>query len=214
MVAGVLCLSCAPDLDIDIRVFHMLSLIGNELGIAISNAQLYESAKYSSLHDPLTGLANRRLLEATLPQSIARAVRSGTRLSAILIDIDHFKKYNDTRGHVAGDRLLKELGKFLAGQTRKSDLAVRYGGEEFLLLLHETGIQGAGIFAEQLRRTVEMDLDVTISLGVAEYSGARMNDDEFIALADSALYRAKAKGRNRTEIDIDTGPAGSEQGVG
>jgi len=209
VVTGVLCLYTAQEPDIDIKVFHMLSLIGNELGIAISNARLYESARSSALHDPLTGLANRRLLGAMLSKSIARSVRSKTRLAAVMIDIDYFKKYNDTRGHVQGDRLLKELGGILASRTRKSDLVCRYGGEEFLVLLHETGIEGARVVAEELRQTVEAELGVTISLGVAEYSEALMKEEEeLIARADEALYRAKAMGRNRTEVTLHADAGG------
>jgi len=134
---------------------------------------------------------------------------SKTRLAAVMIDIDYFKKYNDTRGHVQGDRLLKELGGILASRTRKSDLVCRYGGEEFLVLLHETGIEGARVVAEELRQTVEAELGVTISLGVAEYSEALMKEEEeLIARADEALYRAKAMGRNRTEVTLHADAGG------
>lgn len=200
-VEGVLCLYTSHGSRINIKVLHMLSSVGSQLGIAIANSKLYEEAKSSSLHDALTGLANRRLLEIVFHKSVARAARSGKPLSVVMIDIDHFKDYNDTFGHVAGDKILSELARIIASKTREADLAVRYGGEEFLLLLHETGSEGARTVAETLRKTVEQELGITISLGVAVMSGTfTTTKEDFISRADEALYRAKQKGRNRVEV--------------
>ncbi len=198
-VVGVLCLYTRPEAVTSIKVLHMLFSIGNQLGMAIANSALYEEAKSSSFRDPLTGLANRRLLDVILGKSFARAARFGTALSAVMIDIDHFKKYNDTYGHVAGDKILADTARIIRENTREGDIAVRYGGEEFLVLLHEVDTSCGFSFAEKLRRTVEAKLGITISLGVSSYSRSMSKGENLIRDADEALYRAKQNGRNRVE---------------
>jgi len=198
-VVGVLCLYTRPDIEININVFHMLFSMGNQLGIAIANSKLYEEAKSFSLHDPLTGLANRRLMDVILLKSCARATRFGTSLSVVMIDIDHFKNFNDTYGHLAGDKMLSGVARIIADRTREGDLAVRYGGEEFLMLFHQVDLEKARTAAEAVRNAVETELGITISLGVATLSEG-LSTEELIAGADKALYRAKEKGRNRVEV--------------
>jgi len=198
-VEGVLCLYTPADIEINTEVFQMLLSVGNQLGIAIANSRLYEEAKLFSMQDPLTGLANRRLMDVILHKSCARAGRFRKALSVVMIDIDHFKDFNDTHGHLAGDRLLSGVSNVIAGRTREGDLAVRYGGEEFLMLLHQTDLAKAHSAAEALRTEIEEQLKVTISLGVAEFSDG-LSAEELIAAADKALYRAKQNGRNRVEV--------------
>ncbi len=207
---GVLCLYIAPDLEIDTRILQLLSTLGNQIGTSIMNAKLYEEVKSSSLHDSLTGLGNRRLMDIMLPKSLARARRFRKNLSVIMLDIDHFKTFNDTYGHVEGDKKLIGVARMIADKTREGDLAVRYGGEEFLVVLHETDLDGASVLAEILRKTAEEKLGITVSLGVASFSKDIKKEEELIALADKALYSAKRKGRNRVEArsgdrDIDDG---------
>jgi diguanylate cyclase (GGDEF)-like protein len=159
---------------------------------------LYEEAKACSLHDPLTGLANRRLLEAQMEKSLAEAKRYREDLSVIMLDIDHFKKYNDTRGHVEGDNLLAKIAGILQKTVRGADSVFRYGGEEFLVLLPRTGAAKADIAAERLRKAVEAQTEVTISLGIA--ASQMPLEGNMIDRADEALYRAKRNGRNRVEL--------------
>ncbi len=116
-----------------------------------------------------------------------------------MIDIDHFKKYNDTYGHVAGDKILTDTARIIRENTREGDIAVRYGGEEFLVLLHEVDTTCSCSFAEKLRRAVEVKLGITISLGVSSYSQGMSKGEDLIRDADEALYRAKQNGRNRLE---------------
>ncbi|MCG9677217.1 GGDEF domain-containing protein [Vibrio sp. Isolate24] len=157
----------------------------------------------TSIKDELTQLYNRRALEELLPREVARSSRHRQPLSLLLLDIDHFKKINDTYGHQAGDRVLRTMGKLLILQTRKDDLSFRYGGEEFLVLLPNTDTENAVIVAEKLREAIKKakmlpsNVDFcTASFGVTQFNGS---DDwqSAIERADQALYSAKENGRNQ-----------------
>ncbi len=199
-VIGVLYLYLPPEFEIDEDKLRLLSIIGNEIGIAIENSRLYEETKMVSLHDPLTGLANRRFMDIMLDRLFAEAQRFKKSFSLIMADIDHFKDYNDKHGHLAGDRLLREISKTLQKDTRAVDLVVRYGGEEFVILLTGTDAKTAHKIAEEKRRYIESSFDTTVSFGIATYSEEIKEKDELIRMADSALYSAKQKGRNRVEV--------------
>jgi diguanylate cyclase (GGDEF)-like protein len=127
------------------------------------------------------------------------AKRYGAELSVIMLDIDHFKIYNDTYGHTGGDSLLVKLADIIVKKMRKADYVFRYGGEEFLAILPGTGLTKACEAAERLRSAVEVKAGVTISLGVASLNGSVESIEALIVNADKALYRAKAEGRNRVE---------------
>jgi|Deesub1362A_J573_1020465.scaffolds.fasta_scaffold00395_19 diguanylate cyclase (GGDEF)-like protein len=199
-LVGVLYLYLPADTEVDERVQNMLRSIGNQIGIAIENARLYKKTKELSLHDPLTGLANRRLMYIELERSFAKAKRYETPLSVIMLDIDYFKKYNDTYGHAAGDKLLKDIAEIVQQSVRKADLVARYGGEEFFILLPETRLTEAYAAAERIRRAVERRTEVTISLGVSSYRQDMQIKEDLIKKADEALYQAKERGRNRVEL--------------
>jgi diguanylate cyclase (GGDEF)-like protein len=198
-VVGLLSLYTRTDVEVGGRMLGFLATIGNQIGIAVENAKLYEETKTSSLQDPLTGLGNRRFMEMQLEKSFQAAQRYGEGLSVILCDIDHFKRYNDTHGHPEGDKLLVKLAEILLREMRGSDCVFRYGGEEFLLMLTEADPAGARAVAERLRRTVESEAGVTVSLGVASFHETMQEKEILIDLADAALYRAKQAGRNRVE---------------
>ncbi len=200
IIVGVMYLYLPADKDIDEDRVKLLLSIGNQIGIAIENSMLYEETKLLSLRDPLTGLANRRLMHIIFEKNLAEARRFKKPFSVIMLDIDDFKIYNDTKGHAAGDKLLSELATLISNEIRKVDLAVRYGGEEFLLLLHETDAKGALMVAEKIRTAVAAKLEVTISLGVSTYQFGSEEKDEIINKADRALYQAKQKGKNRVEV--------------
>ena len=199
-LAGVLYLYLAPDFKIDERKVKMLVSLGNQIGMAIDNARLYEETKSLSLQDPLTGLANRRFMEIVMDRSFTRAKRYGHLLSVIMLDIDYFKKYNDTYGHSAGDQLLVDIAKIISGEMREVDVIVRYGGEEFLVMLPETEAEKAREAAERIRKAVESKVGVTVSLGVASYNKEMQTKEDLINRADMALYLAKQNGRNRVEM--------------
>lgn len=199
-LVGVLYLYLAPDFKIDERKVKMLVSLGNQIGMAIDNARLYEETKSLSLQDPLTGLANRRFMEIVMDRSFTRAKRYGHLLSVIMLDIDYFKKYNDTYGHSAGDQLLVDIAKIISGEMREVDVIVRYGGEEFLVMLPETEAEKAREAAERIRKAVESKVGVTVSLGVASYNKEMQTKEDLINRADMALYLAKQNGRNRVEM--------------
>ena len=177
--------------------------------------------------DPLTGIANRQAVLSRVDEEIARAARYGHPLSVVLVDLDHFKRLNDTHGHAAGDRVLHHVAQLLNANVRAVDLAGRYGGEEFLVVLPETDVDAAGSLAEKLRRivgssTVRMpdgeQLSITLSAGVTGGLGAVLQSDALVRDADAALYSAKALGRDQVYLFRETGdedtvrrsPIGSE----
>lgn len=170
-----------------------------------------ESLRLIATHDSLTGLANRRLFERALEIEFGRGARQRSSLSLILLDIDFFKRYNDTYGHVAGDHRLAEVAKVLKSCChRKADLAVRYGGEEFAVLLPDTNLQGAVTLAEQIRSSLTEKHIIhsgsptgylTVSLGCYAFVPSSQDSTEvFIQRADAALYQAKHSGRNRVAV--------------
>ena len=161
----------------------------------------------AAVTDPLTGLHNRRYMSGQLDALVARAVRDGRPVSALLLDIDHFKKINDSFGHDAGDEVLREFAVRLASNVRAVDLPCRFGGEEFVVVMPETAIEDAERIAERIRLHVagapfrvsngREVLSVTISIGVATTIGAGDTPEHLLKRADEALYEAKASGRNR-----------------
>ena len=164
------------------------------------------------MHDPLTGLFNRRSLDEHAAREIAHCRRHGVPLSAIVFDIDHFKRINDTRGHLAGDEVIRAVARRVAMELRASDIAFRLGGEEFLLLLPSTAANGAATLAERLRAGLAstpleaLGAPVTASFGVAELGpGETWNDA--LRRADQAMYRAKREGRDRVVGAAPTEPA-------
>ena len=197
-VVGVLYLYLPVDTELGEFKRNLLESIAVQVGMAIDNARLYAETKQKSLHDHLTGLANRRLMDISLQKAITQADRYDRHLCVAMMDIDFFKKYNDTKGHDAGDRLLVEIADIIAKNCRQSDLAARYGGEEFLLIMPESDISKAHLAAERIREIIEITLNVTISAGVAMYKKGS-SSAELIKAADMALYKAKGNGRNRVE---------------
>ncbi len=174
---------------------------------SIKNALIHRRTEKLAFTDPLTGLFNHRYFQETLAQEFLRARRYGKPLSLMIIDIDFFKKFNDTWGHLLGDKVLVHCGRLFEKSVReKIDTVARYGGEEFAVLLPETGLDGAALFAERIRRTVEGtplqadvgSLPITLSIGVActAVTACRQTSD-LIQAADLALYQAKEGGRNR-----------------
>jgi diguanylate cyclase (GGDEF)-like protein len=179
------------------------------ISLAIGNQKLREKLRDQSIRDPLTGLFNRRYLEEALELDLARATRSGLPVSLIMGDVDHFKRFNDSFGHDAGDLVLKRVAEVMRARIRKGDLACRYGGEEFLMLLHGAGLAEARERAETIREAVKSMAvsfrgqalgPVTISLGIAAYSEHASDGESLIAVADAALYMAKRAGRDRVEV--------------
>jgi len=171
-------------------------------------AILYAKVKRLSITDALTGLFNRRFLTECLNREYHRSERYNGELSLIMIDIDHFKNYNDVHGHQAGDRLLQAMAGRIRIIARKTDIVARYGGEEFVILMPDTPISMAIHLAERLRRDIasfpfenretQPEGKVTISVGCAQHDeGVGAGVDQLIRMADDCLYRAKNRGRNK-----------------
>ncbi|NIQ98192.1 MAG: diguanylate cyclase [Desulfuromonadales bacterium] len=185
--------------------------IANQAAIAIENAHLYETTRSLSMTDELTGLANRRHFQEILEREKRQAERYKGKFSIVMLDIDHFKNYNDTHGHLTGDAALKEVAGLLLENTRGVDLVARFGGEEFVILLSQTDCAGGVRVAEKIRSAVhEMQFpgeaasqpgrSMTVSLGVTTYPDHGLHLEELLNLADTALYRAKKSGRNRVAM--------------
>lgn len=153
-----------------------------------------------SILDGLTGVYNHRYLHEVLDREIIRARRYPQSLSLLMIDVDNFKKYNDTNGHMAGDELLKSLTNLFVRSLRTLDMVFRYGGEEFCILLVETNKEGARLAAERLLNLVRISLPSTISMGVAEFPTDSKEKDQLIDKADKALYKAKTTGKNKVVL--------------
>jgi diguanylate cyclase (GGDEF)-like protein len=183
--------------------------MSEQVALALANLNLRETLRRQAIRDGLTGLFNRRYLEETLEREIHRAQRKGTLLSVFMLDLDHFKQFNDTFGHEAGDSLLRELGAYLQSQIRADDVACRYGGEEFTLILPETTPDSARQRAEQLcagvrhleaRHRGNLLGTVTLSIGISIYPANGSTGEALLRAADRALYRAKAEGRDRAAL--------------
>jgi two-component system, cell cycle response regulator len=172
-----------------------------------ANLRLLRQLEELSLTDPLTGALNRRAFDNALRREVSRARRYGLVLALVLVDLDHFKRINDTFGHPAGDELLKAFVKRLEQGLRESDALHRYGGEEFAILLPHTGEQGARELGERLLASIacepfviaRRDLHLTASAGLAWLSGSELDHLSLVEMADRALYLAKQRGRNRLE---------------
>lgn len=180
-----------------------------QVGLSIANIRLREALRAQSVKDPLTGLYNRRYLEETLEREIRRAVRAEQSLGILMLDLDHFKKVNDTYGHDAGDTVLREAGSFLTKSVRVEDTVCRFGGEEFVIVLPTANAEAARSRAERIRSKLrELTVlhqghslgRITVSVGVAELPVNGTSAADLLAAADAALYRAKREGRDQVVV--------------
>jgi len=185
--------------DLDV---NPLQAVADICAAAIKNCQHFEAAKELANHDGLTGIFNRRYFEERINEEIERAVRYGSNLSVLMVDIDHFKRLNDEFGHMLGDEVLRVVSRVFIQQLRKTDIVCRYGGEEFAIILPQISRERGLDVAEKLRRNIEswhfpgIARPVTISVGLASAPQNGILRDEVVAAADAALYEAKQSGRN------------------
>lgn len=203
--------------DVDLS---LLEILGPQIAVALEGAEWRERAtqfQLMSITDPLTGLLNRRYLEERLTDELNRSERYDYAMSCLMIDIDDFKSYNDRNGHQAGDVALKMTAHALKAALRSADVACRYGGEEFCILLPQTSLSEAGVIAERMRqRVAEKEYpfgksqprgNVTISIGISTLGKYIDTGEKVIAAADRALYTAKSQGKNRIEFYADNLPS-------
>ena len=209
---GVLHLRSGPATNAhDLSAVQLQSgqLAADSVALAWANVRLRESLREQSVTDPLTGLFNRRHMQAALERELRRAARNKKPVGIIMLDIDHFKPVNDAHGHECGDEVLRELGRFLKEHTRGGDIACRFGGEEFVVILPEANLQQSGYRAEQHRlqfnaMRIECNgrlIDApTLSFGVSAYPEQGTTAEGLLQAADAALYRAKNAGRDRVAV--------------
>ena len=188
---------------------RLAATVADHVGLAVANLKLRETLRRQSVRDPLTGLFNRRYLEETLERELRRAEHSASPLGVIMLDLDHFKRFNDTFGHDVGDLLLRELTGCLQAAVRGGDVVCRYGGEEFVLVLPDASLETTQARAEHLRAAVKQLVvshrgqlvgAVTVSGGVAVFPAHGTTAEALIHTADAALYRAKSDGRDRIVV--------------
>jgi len=188
--------------------------VADQVALALSNLRLQESLRDQAIRDPLTGLFNRRYMQESLDRELRRAQRRRMPLGVIMLDIDHFKRFNDTFGHAAGDKLLREIGALLQHHTRGEDIACRYGGEEFTLILLEASAEDTEQRALLLRaEAAQLHVEyghqplgnITVSLGVGVFPDHGGTAETLLKAADAALYRAKAAGRDRVMVAAPVG---------
>jgi diguanylate cyclase (GGDEF)-like protein len=207
-VIGVLKSRCDPPADVSAMTIEVLETLASQAATAVEAARLHERTEQLSQTDALTRLFNRRRLDADLEAECYRANRYGRPLSFVMLDVDHFKRFNDRFGHQRGDEALEMVAKVVAETVRESDTAYRFGGEELAVLCRETELAGAGELAERLRGALERRLKaegVTASFGVAAVSPVIASPGELVQAADAALYEAKDAGRNRVVVAPEAG---------
>ncbi|MBI2471160.1 MAG: diguanylate cyclase [Planctomycetes bacterium] len=193
----------------DDETYRLLSAYVGIASSAIYRVRLIENKKQASITDALTGIYNRRFFDEMLGKQIALAKRGNEPLGLLIADLDHFKKVNDTYGHLTGDTILQKIAETLRTDTRSSDILARYGGEEFVIIMPSTGLTSALEKADRIRRHIEtldfsivagQSLKMTLSIGVASFPDYGMEAVTLIGAADSALYKAKGGGRNKVEV--------------
>jgi len=204
-VIGVLIIGSKKSNAYNLEQIILLEHLASQIAAPIENSRLFSKAEEIARVDGITGLFNRRHFDERLHGEIDRHSRYGDILSILLLDLDNFKKYNDTYGHLAGDRLLVQAGQIVAGAIRSSDLAFRYGGDEFAVILPNSSTMDAFSVAERIREKIAFEmssrqLEISISIGIASWPGDGSTLDELCYAADMALYYAKRTGQNRTSI--------------
>lgn len=207
-LVGLLFLGTEEPRELDPSEQDLIIAFGHQIGIAVENARLHQEIREQAMRDSLTGLYNHAHLRERLREEVERARREGRALALLMLDLDHFKRFNDTYGHLVGDEVLRAVSQVLRTQTREYDVVGRYGGEEFAVVLPGAGEEEACAVAERIRSAVrgtaipglETGIRITVSIGVALFPPHGDSPDDLIAAADSALYRAKALGRDRVVV--------------
>ncbi|MCI0568702.1 MAG: sensor domain-containing diguanylate cyclase [Acidobacteria bacterium] len=207
---GTLNLASASERAFTAADFEVLQRCAQLVAVAVENSQLYRLTREMSLIDSLTGIYNHRHFKFLLGVEVGRAERYSRLMALMMIDVDNFKKINDTLGHPIGDQVLRGVAKILGEGLRRSDVLARYGGEEFAVILQETEFEAARGVAEKLCRDVESratfpdgrgeQVRATVSIGLAFYPTDAKEEAALLSLADAALYRAKQSGKNRISL--------------
>jgi len=195
----------SPEFDTFVRRRQIAITVAEHVALAISNLNLREALRLQAVRDPLTGLYNRRYMQEFLDRELHSARRKHRPVAVMMLDLDNFKRYNDSHGHAAGDQALAAVGEILLRCVRADDVACRYGGEEFTLILPECSLRQATVRAEEIRQRLKEywaqpnhpDTDLTFSIGLAAFDETTDRVDLLLSFADDALYQAKRAGRDR-----------------
>jgi diguanylate cyclase (GGDEF)-like protein len=208
-IVGCISLNSHEPNAFDVQDLQFFSVIGYQISATLKHCQRLSSIKSIAAYDTLTNLHNRRYFEEKLGVETQRSFFSGTTLSLMMVDIDHFKKVNDTFGHPAGDKILCHIASLLKNSVRKDDTVARYGGEEFVLILPGASLEVTSRIAERIRELVEKTrfeagqshFNLTVSIGICSFPTHRARSkEELVKMADLALYNAKRGGRNQVCI--------------
>lgn len=205
-IVGVLYLDDFVPREFDRSRLELLSILASFAALAIHNARLHNKTKLMAITDFLTGLYNHRYFQQIFNQELGRSRRYNKQMSLVILDIDDFKKFNDSYGHAVGDKVLVAIGEIIAASLRKVDYAFRYGGEEFVLILPETPLDKAVLVADRLRERISDEAycsagepginRITVSVGVACFPDDGTSREDLFSLMDKHLYKAKALGKN------------------
>lgn len=208
-IVGVIHLERPEPFAFTTDTISIATRVAEQVALSIANARLMKTMEGLAMSDPLTGLRNPRFFDQFLEHELAEAERDGESTALLMLDVDHFKDFNDTHGHPAGDEALRALGRSLRSLVRSSDVVARYGGEEFIVALHRTTLAEGRLVAEVIRAGVEQMVveigpgryaRISVSMGVSGTDAHRSDARGLISLADAALYHAKQAGRNRVEV--------------
>jgi diguanylate cyclase (GGDEF)-like protein len=208
-VLGCISLTSEQSNAFDVQDLQFFSVVGYQMAATLKQFQKINSIKDMAIYDKLTNVHNRRYFDEKLRTETQKSLSSHTPLSLVIVDIDHFKKVNDTYGHHAGDSVLSKVASLLKNSVRKDDTVARYGGEEFVLILPGAKLEVTSMIAERIRRLVETtpfeiesgQIQITISMGISNLPAHRArSEEELVKMADQALYNAKREGRNRVCI--------------
>jgi len=218
MPLGAIVLATPGQFDPDAA--KLLEQFRVDLGLAVNNALVHDRLERLAAVDPLTDAYNRRFGLGRLREEFSRAIRAENPLGVLMFDLDHFKRVNDTYGHLVGDRVLRAVARACRRVIRDGDVLIRYGGEEFLVVLPGAGRDDVTQVGERIRQAVaetavdegDQRIAITVSLGGSVYQETDGSPDELIAKADAALYEAKESGRNRLLLASD-GPLGRRRPV-
>jgi len=211
-ILGCISLNSDQPNAFDAQDLQFLSVIGYQMAATLKHFQRFSSIQNIAIYDTLTGLYNRRYFEEKLGVDAQKSFHGGTPLSLVMVDLDHFKKVNDTFGHTEGDQVLCKISSLLKNSVRKKDTVARYGGEEFILILPEAGLEESFVIAERIRGLVERTLfevgkaqvNLTVSMGISNFPKHRAKSkEELVRMADQALYDAKRGGRNKVCIFLE-----------
>jgi diguanylate cyclase (GGDEF)-like protein len=215
-VVGALEARNAEARTVTVQTLELLEMLATHAATAIESARLHELTEERSHKDALTRLFNRRRLDDDLDSECKRSVRYARPLTFVMLDVDHFKAFNDSHGHPQADAALQEVAAVIAGSVRATDTAYRYGGEEFCILLRETDAREALVLAERVRQRVEQRFasrgtaGITASFGVAEFSALTPMPRALIEAADAAMYESKRAGRNRVTLSVAMPPLAAD----